>query len=101
MTETWPVVSLLPGHADRKFAVTHPCGHIFDEFGHGFLAIGADQFSQGGEQGGLGETVTVNAIMKRFGPGFAEISDRRLFLFVIAHWCAVKLKTHGCCESTL
>ena len=75
--------SLLLRQRDRKFAVADAGGEAFHEFRHRVLAVGADQFGEGREQAGLREAVAIDAIVARFRPGFVEIAERGLLLFVI------------------
>src|ERR1700732_465784 len=67
----------------RKLAVANAAGKAFHEFGHGVFAVGADQFGEGRKQAGLRQTVAIDAIVPRFRPGFAEIAEGGLLLFVI------------------
>ena len=63
-------------------------GEAFDEFRHGILAIGADEFGECGEQAGLRQAIAIDAVVPRFGPGLVEIAQRGLLLLVIGQGVA-------------
>ena len=71
-----------------KFAVAYADGKALDELGDRVFAIGPDQFGEGCKQARLREAITVDAIMSRFRPGFAEIAERGLLLLVIGQQVA-------------
>ena len=72
------------GPLDGRLAqLAHGRGEAFDEFRHRVFAIGADQFGKGGKQARLRQTVAIHAIVARLGPGFVEIAERSLLLFVV------------------
>ena len=74
---------LLLRQRNRKLAVADARGQALDEFRHRVLAIGADQFGERREQAGLRQAVAIDAVVPRFRPGLVEITQRRLFLFVV------------------
>src|SRR4051812_26037373 len=76
-------VLLLFRQRQRELAVADAAGEAFDEFRHRVLAVGADQLGKGGEQARLRETIAIDAVMPGFRPGFVEIAERGLLLFVI------------------
>ena len=51
----------------------------------GFIvfAVGGDQFGQCGEQARLCQAVAVDTVVTRLRPGFIEVAERGLLLFVI------------------
>ena len=75
--------ALLLRQPSRKLAVANAHGQAFHEFRHRVLAIGADQFGQRREQACLREAVAVDALVPRFRPGFVQVAQRRLLLFVV------------------
>ena len=76
---------LLPRAVEREFAVADALAETFGEFGGRFLAIGADEFGERGEQAGLRQAIAVDAVEARFGPGFLQIAERHVLLFVIGN----------------
>ncbi len=77
--------ALLPVLIEREFAVADARAEPFGESGGGFLAIGGDEFGEGGEQAGLRQAIAVDAVEARFGPRFVKIAQRHAFLFVVRH----------------
>ena len=84
----WLEANLLLRHLYRKLAIAHTQGEAFDEFRDRIFAVGADQFGEGCEQAGLRQAIAIDAIVPCFRPGFVEIAQRRLLLFVVGQWIA-------------
>ena len=67
---------LLPLLLEREFAVADARAEAFGESGGGFLAIGGDEFGQGGEQAGLRQAIAVDAVEARLRPRLHAGSPR-------------------------
>src|ERR1700688_1504147 len=74
---------LLPLLIEREFAVADALAESFGESGGGFLAIGRDEFGEGGEQASLRQAVTVDAFEAGFGPSFLQVTQGHAFLLVV------------------
>src|SRR5262245_19603223 len=73
--------------ADGEFAVADAGSETFRVASRCVLAVGRDKLGQRGEQAGLGQAVTVDAVEPRFGPGFGEIPERCPSLFrMVRRW---------------
>ena len=74
---------LLPKFHHRKFAAADAAGEAFDELRHRIFAIGADEFSERGEQARLRQAIAIDAIVTRFSPCLIQIVQRRPLLILI------------------
>src|SRR5262249_53608245 len=74
---------LLPGHGEGEFAVADAHGKALGETRRRLLAIGRDEFGKSGEQASLCQTVPVDAVDARFGPGRVEVAERSPFLLMV------------------
>ena len=76
------MAELLPGQAEREFAVADAPGETFGEMRGGFLAIGRDEFREGGKQAGLRQAIAIDPLDAGLVPGLVQIAERSLLLFV-------------------
>ena len=74
---------LLSDDLDREFAIADSLGQAVGVRRRGVLAVGGDQFGEGGEQAGHRHAVVVDAVEPSFRPGLADITERGHLLLAL------------------
>ena len=83
-----PAGRLLSRACGRELAIADAKGKTLDEFGYRVFAVGSDQLGEGREQAGLRQAIAIDAIVSCFRPGFAEVAEGGLLLFLIGQQVA-------------
>lgn len=76
---------LLPGQFDGKFAVADTGGQSGRVARRRFFSVSGDQLGQGEKQRGLRQTVALNSLVMRLGPGILQIGKRQALLLFLGY----------------